>query len=221
MTYVLPQYDRSLLSPDEQEMFDRVVSRQSRSSRAQTEPNAVLGDYFGVLMHAPRIADLLSALGRYMRSRGETGTSFSHADSEWVSMVLSSELASPSVALHHLRSAVAVGVRPEAIQALLAHRERELTPAERQLTEYIRAVVHGSVTEELFAAIVRRFGVRGAVEYTVCITWLAMTIRNTQAFGSPRVSRETVEGLLARILAGTEELPDPRELVSSLDAAAI
>jgi 4-carboxymuconolactone decarboxylase len=222
MPRVEPVYDPSNLTSDEREMFDRVVVRQNELQYEGRKPEEAIGGYFGVLMQSPRVSDLLSALGMFMRSRGEVGTSFRHQDREWIDMVLGTELKNNGVVFSHTQDAVAVGVRPEAIKAVREGREEDLTADERQLADYIRAVARGEVSDEQFAGIVERFGTRGAVEYTVCITWLMLTFRNLQALlGQGGPSDEQILEQIDRIIAGEIELPDPKARVSSLEVAAL
>jgi hypothetical protein len=79
--------------------------------------------------------------------------------------------------------------------------------------------VRGTVTPESWAAIVERFGVRGAVEFTGFIAHLQMTIRLQQAFGVQDVTRAQLDELLQRIFDGTVELPDPKAHIPELTLA--
>ena len=108
--------------------------------------------------------------------------------------------------------AVAVGVRPEAIGALVAGRDDELTPDERQLADYVRHVVSRSVTQEEYDALEGRFGVRGAVEYTAWVGHLTMTALVVLALepGLGERMRPLAEERLRSILDGTADIPDPR-----------
>jgi len=54
-----------------------------------------------------------------------------------------------------------------------------------------------------------RFGDRGAVEFTVLVGFLVMTIRMWNAFGVPEPSDEDIGDLLAGLREGRIELPDP------------
>ena len=219
--FVEPIYDREQVADDEREMFDRVVARQNSLVWHDRPPEEAVGPYYGLLMHSPRIADLLSALAIFFRTRGETVGSFSHADREWVDIVLGKELGSNSVVRAHTPDAIAVGVRPEAIRAVWTGREDELTARERELAAFIRATIHGRVTPHQFASVEALLGRRGAVEYAACITWLVMTTRNLQALGFPDPTDHEVSDLVERAVAGTAEIPDPRQRVPALEATAI
>jgi hypothetical protein len=108
----------------------------------------------------------------------------------------------------HLEDALLHGVRPEAILALREGREQDLTAQEQELTAYIREVVSGTVTDESFARIVARLGQRGAVEYTIFITYLAMTMRLYEALtGSSGPRDDELLGALREYVDGTRPLP--------------
>jgi hypothetical protein len=206
------QFDRSAVPAAELAAYDRVNQRQTAYAYARPAGQEA-GPYFGRLNHTPLIADHISELGVLYRRIGETGTSYAHADREWVDMVLCQELRRWSTMYGHLRDAVAVGVRPDAIRALREGRDEDLTPEERQLAEYIRAVVRGTVTAGMYDGIEARFGERGAVEYTALIGHLLMTVRLLQALGTPERPESDVDALLDGVLAGTVELPHPKARV--------
>ena len=112
----------------------------------------------------------------------------------------------------HLHDAVAVGVRVEAIEALRAGREEELTDDERELTEYIRQVRDGRVTDESFAAMERRLGRRGVVEYTGFIMFLVLTIRLIEAFtGATGPTDEQIDEWIREYKEGTRQAPDAKQ----------
>src|SRR6202022_201477 len=86
-----------------------------------------LQPYMGAMLNSPLIMNLVSELGVVLRTRGEQGNSFAHADREWVDMVLAEEFGCWGVYYGHMLDAVAVGVRPEAIKALREGRDEDLT----------------------------------------------------------------------------------------------
>ncbi len=76
------------------------------------------------------------------------------------------------------------------------------------------------MTNESFAGIVRRYGVRGAVEFTAFIAFLIVTVRNEQAFDAwydqiappdhpmSATTDEEIDDLIQRFIDGKVELPD-------------
>jgi hypothetical protein len=221
VTYVAPIYDREQFADEEREMFDRVAARQTSLTYKDRPPDEAVGPYYGLLMHSPRIADLLSALAIFYRTRGETEGSFTHADREWIDIVLGTELGSNSVVFAHIPDAIAVGVRPAAIQAVRTGNEDRLTERERDLAEFIRAAIHGRMSADLFGRIESRLGTRGAVEYATCVTWLMLTTRTLQVLGFPDPTDEAVAELVQQAVDGTAEIPDPQTRIPPLAANSI
>jgi hypothetical protein len=198
----LPPPDRSSFSGEELADYDMVVSRNARKFAGQLPP------YHATLLHSPPFAAAVNGLGRVVRTAAERGETFSHADRELVDQVLSALFDTDVLQSVHVPDGLAVGVRLEAIEALRHGREDELTEDERLLADYTRQVVSGQVTDELFARIEARLGRRGAVEYTIVIAFLQMTIRLFQAFGIPGMTGEEVDEMLREFRDGRRELPD-------------
>jgi AhpD family alkylhydroperoxidase len=204
-----PQPDRDLIGdPEELAAYDSVVARfRSRATPAEVADGErmrglgeapEMGVYFAALLHTPRLAAGLSDLGAYYR-----GDSFalSPAEREWVVVAVGVEANCRREVYAHLDEAVRVGVRPEALDALVRGRDRDLAPDERELAGYVRAVLRHEVTAEGYERIVRRFGVRGAVELTAFVTHLLMAATLMTALGADHVSADEVESELARVLA--------------------
>jgi hypothetical protein len=232
-----PQPAREDISPDELEAFDRVVARQANYGYPELrklhppehrlesgDHDAATGQvqpYMGAMLNSPLIMNLISELGVVLRTRGERDDSYSHADREWVDMVLGEELHAWGVYYGHMWDAVAQGVRPEAIKALREGRDEDLSREELQLTRYIRQVVRGTVTSEAYLAIEERFGRRGAVEFTAFIGFLLMTLRLIQAFGAQPRPQQHVDELIEMMIQGTVEIPDPKARVPQLELDAV
>jgi hypothetical protein len=194
---------------DELEFFDRVIDRQTGYGYGRPEGEEA-GPYFGGLLQAPIVADHLSELGVYYRTRGENEGSFSHAQREWTDMVIGYEM-SPPIIWGHMLDAVASGVRPEAIKALIEGRDWDLEREEQMLTTYIRQVMTGRVTAESYDAIEELLGVRGAVDYTAWICHLHLTARLQDAMNPGGIAgadfRQLTRDRMQAILDGTAEIP--------------
>jgi alkylhydroperoxidase family enzyme len=199
---------REDLPPEELEAFDYVYERERRKHRSP-EPFEMKG-YFGAMLNSPPMAELFSRLGSFFRTAGEHD-SYQHWERELVDQVISAEWKTNAVMAMHVRDAVAVGVRPEAIHAIRHHDDSQLTSDELQLVNYVRDVVHGRVSQDAFDALVQRYrSLRKAVEYTGFITFLMMTIRNIEALGGPQPSDEEIDRIIQGYFDGTEAVPDPR-----------
>jgi hypothetical protein len=209
------QPDRSSVRPNEVKNYDRVVMRQTSYGYAKGTPGYDLrlkgqeaGPYFGVLLQAPPVADHISELGAYYRSRGEEPNSYKHKDREWVDVVLGEHLGFNMWG--HLIDGIAVGIRPDAILAVLDHDWEALTEEERLFARYIKRFADGQLDAADWEWVQSKLGTRGAVEYTALIGHLTMTIRLIQAFMSNHAeSNQETAAKLREFIASGQPLPDP------------
>jgi carboxymuconolactone decarboxylase family protein len=192
------------VSGEEREDYDRVIERTSRVHGL----DGIAATYFGALLQSPPLAATLVQLGTGIR-QGQLRGTYTDAERELMDIVLAVELGDNAILAVHIPDAVAVGVRPDAIAAIIERCDNDLTDDERQLAEYARAFVAGSVDDTSYASIRDRFGDRGAVEFTILLGFLLMTIRLWQAFGVPQPSDEEIAALLSGLRDGTITPPDP------------
>ncbi len=217
------QPDRSTVRPDELKAYDRVVGRQTFYGYSKGTPGYPFrpkgqeaGPYFGVLLQAPLIADHLSELGVYYRTRGEYPNSYTHADREWVDIVLGEHLGFNMWG--HILDGIAVGVRLEAIYAVLEHRDGDLTEDERMKAQYIRRLADGTLEPSDWTYVQATFGTRGAVEFSAWIAHLITTLRLIQAFMANHAeSNEEIAARLRKFIADGEPLPDPAARVPKME----
>lgn len=196
---------RSSVAADELEDFDAVETRTQRVDYGRYD---VPARYFAALQNTPPLAAGLVRMGTLVRQGGLRG-SYTDAERELVDVVLGCDFGYNGIFTVHLPDAVAVGVRLEAIEAIRSGHEELLLDDERQIAEYARAVVSGTVDDELFAAITERFGHRGAIEFTVFIGFLLMTIRMWQALGVPNPTDAEMDELMQGLQDGSIPVPDP------------
>jgi hypothetical protein len=238
-----PQPSRDSLLPEDLAAYDSVVARQHaydyvafaemfpsahreavdacllQAIGGEADPEHEVQPYMGAMLNSPAFMALLSDIGAVARSKGDTEGSYSHADREWVDMVISQELGHWGIYYLHMLDAVGSGVRVDAIAALRSGHDGDLTEDERLLRDFVRTVIEGRVDAEIYGRIEDRLGRRGAVEYTQLIGFLLITVRLSQAFDSmPQFSPQMVDELLELIKAGDVQLPSaPR--VSTLTKA--
>jgi len=203
------QPDRSDVRESELEWYDAVVERERTRGGVDADGRiTAFNSYYGALLNGPELCFHVAALGRAVRVAPDRPGSYSHAQREWADHVLCSDWQTNCVMPGHLEDALLHGVRAEAILALREGREGDLTADEQELTAFIRQVVSGTVTDESFAGMVTRLGQRGAVEYTIFVTYLAMTMRLYEALtGSSGPSDEELLGELREYVDGTRPLP--------------
>jgi hypothetical protein len=199
--------DRDSILDTEVSQYDAVVERQQNLwSGLGMDSN----DYFGALLNSPPLAAALANLGRVVRQSQLRG-SFSDAERELVDMVLSVDFNYWTIGLLHLPDAIAVGVRAEAIEALLQGEDTSLDAKERQLIDYIRMVVEGQVTDDVYLNLQDRLGPRGSLEFTGFVTFLICTFRLWQALGVDDVGKDAFVNLLPAIERGEIDIPEPTE----------
>jgi hypothetical protein len=189
-------------SPEDREEYDFVYNRVTRLAGRPVEENP----YVCACLNAPTFAASLWRFSGRMLAAGSTGKTFSQLDREHINVVLAFDFGHYEMVEFHLGYAVEVaGLRREMVEAIWDGREEDLTPGERQLVDYIRAYVNGTVTNEMWSGIADRFGgERGAVEYTLTIGYNLMVIRGMQAFGTPTASREQMEARVRALRDGGE-----------------
>lgn len=195
---------REDIAVEDLEAYDHVVARTARMDYRTYDTPA---RYFGALLNSPPLASAIVNLGTLVR-QGELRGSYTDAERELVDVVLGTDFKYNGLFTVHLPDAVAVGVRIEAIEAIRAGREEELTPDERQIVDYARAVVRGEVTDESHAAMCARLGDRGALEFTIFIGFLLMVVRLWQALGVPDRTDEEIDQLMRGLRDGTIDIPE-------------
>jgi hypothetical protein len=215
----LPAYDRVIA---QQKAYDYVpfVKTFLHDDVREAFPGDRLQPYFAAMLNSPLISAGMSNLGVVYRTRGEFPDGMQHADREWVDMVLCDELECFWVLYVHAPDAASVGVRPEAILAMVEGRYDDLTPVEREKDEFIRAVIRGTMTEERYRSMEQLVGTRAAVEITCFTGHLIKTIRLMQAFGVPDTTRAHLIEWLQALVDGKIALPDARARVPSVEMAA-
>ncbi len=224
--------DREDVREDEREAYDRVVAQQRAYNYApfvstflhpkvrEAFPGDRLQPYFAAMLNSPLISAGMSDLGVVYRTRGEFADGMTHADREWIDMVLCDELECFWVLYVHAPDAASVGVRPEAILALVEGRYDDLTAEEREKELCSRAGISGTMTGDRYTSVERLVGVRAAVELACFTAHLIKTIRLMQAFGIPDVSRSDVTEWVQAIVDGKVPLPDNHARVPPAAAAA-
>lgn len=196
--------EREEVAEEELEAYDHVVARTERMDYHTYDTPA---RYFGALLNSPPLASGIVRLGTLVR-QGDLRGSYTDAERELVDVVLGTDFEYNGLFTVHLPDAVAVGVRIEAIDAIRAGREEELTPDERQIVDYARQVVRGEVTDESHAAMCARMGDRGALEFTIFIGFLLMVIKLWQALGVPDPTNGEIDELMRGLRDGTMDVPE-------------
>jgi alkylhydroperoxidase family enzyme len=207
---LLKMPNREDVAREELDDYDLVKQRTEKIDYATYDLPA---RYYEALMNSPPIAAAIVRIGKLVRAGGLRG-SYSDAEREFVDVVMGTDLKYNGIFTIHIPDAIAVGVRPEAILAVRAGTEEKLSEEERQIAEYTRQVISGTVTDESHAAMSARLGKRGALEFTVFISFLLMTIRLWQALGVPNPDDEDIAKLIQGLIDGSVEVPDPKARIA-------
>jgi len=158
-----------------------------------------VGGYYGALLTSPPLAERLYEMSRFYRQCEERGA-FPASFREFTNVVLAVELGYRAVLPGHIPFARSVGVRAEAIRAVLTGSESELDDSERRQVDYIRAVARGGVQDGDFKAMSELLGDRGCLEYTAFICYLVHHLRLMQAIGVPEPEPAELDAILAPYL---------------------
>ena len=219
MTWTPSMPDRDAIPEDERAAYDSVVNRQAAYDYTdfvktflhpevlRAFPGTSMQPYFGAMLNSPLVAGGMSDLGAVYRTRGETPDGMSHADREWSDMITFTELDCLWVVYVHAPDAVASGMRAEAVLAAIRGDDDALTEDERLKADFIRAVVHGTMTGDLYKAVEDAIGVRAAVELTAFTGHLIKTCRLMQAWGVRDITRDQLEEFVQAIADGRVALP--------------
>jgi hypothetical protein len=166
-------------------------------------------DLFGPLLHAPRVALGVLALGSALRNLGDAGADASLPEdfAEFVAFVVFAQLHGEAVArgrgfaylrpmFNHVPRALQAGVRPEAIQALRRDDDDALLPKERELAGFVRAVLEGSVDSAGWTRMQDRLGARRTIETASYALLDFFVCRLESAFGLDDATEQELDALL-------------------------
>lgn len=151
--------ERSGLSPEQVETFDRIVS----SRGAMIRP-------FQVLMHTPEIAGRVAELGHVIRF--ESG--IAAADRELAIITAGRALGCAFVWESHDGAAREAGVRTEALE-ILAGGAGVLSEREQVVVDFVAGLcTNGSVPDEVFERIRELLSTAGVVELAATVGYYTM-----------------------------------------------
>jgi hypothetical protein len=168
-------------------------------------------DLFGPLLHAPRVARAVLELGGALRNLGDPGADGALPDDfvEFVAFVVFAQMRAEAVArghafayrrpmLNHVPRAVQSGMRAEAIRALCDRDDGALTPPERELAEFVRAVLAGDVDDALWARMDARLGTRRTIETASYALLDFFVCRLESVFGLRDASEAELDALVGQ-----------------------
>jgi hypothetical protein len=199
--------DKSEYPRDEHEQYDQVMDAIAKKRAGAPGDGSGATVYWGPLSWWPAYALTRLEQSSQIRTAGDRDNSYTHIDREWADQVLAVVLRTNVVQNAHLPDALAVGVRLEAIEALRAGRDDELTPHERLLATFIREIVNGTVTDETWNAVEADIGERATLEYLVLVTMLWLTFRQMNALGIGEPTDADIGRMLDEFKSGSRQPP--------------
>ncbi|POR45306.1 carboxymuconolactone decarboxylase family protein [Bosea psychrotolerans] len=167
----LPAVDE--MTPDQRKVYDEVVSG----------PRGRLVGPLRAVIHSPELATRWSRLGEFLRY----ATLLPARLNELAIIVAGRHWNSQLEFYIHAEAAKAAGLDAASIEAIrLGQAPVFAEDEEREVYEYARLLLQtGSVSDEVHAAIVERWGPRGAVELTGVIGYYTMVSMTLNAHGIP------------------------------------
>jgi hypothetical protein len=210
--------ERNEIAEDELEAYDYQRMRVDRIERG-TNPELVDGRPYPAqhqesLLVSPPVAWSISGpsgVGWAVTKTQDTPGSYTAADHEWIDLLLGFDSGYWAFHAGHTPSAVAAGVRIEAMEAVAEGREGDLTDDERQLIAFIRAVRDGGVTDGMWYGMKERFGTdRGVIDFLSHVLLLVWHHRFDWALGSAEMTREAWWQMIREFKDGTRNVDELR-----------
>ena len=205
---VLPLPDRDSLNEKERDSFDYIMKRSKnwfQSTPENADKEYRMSPLYIGFLQSPEVSELWIRLTDHLGTAESRG-SFTARERDWIRLAVAA-LQKTVIQGLQIADAVASGIDPSDIKALLDGRIEDLAPADRQLVEYIDATMHGRLTRELYEPLEARMGTKGAMEYTSMILFMASVRRLIEAYwaiqGYVLPDRSTDHDVLQAIIDGT------------------
>jgi len=196
-------------SPDDQAAFREVHARLGGAfftEKSQYPPS----DLFGPLLHAPRVARAILELGGALRDLGVPsgdGGSLNDDFAELIAFAVFARMHAEAVQqgrafaylrpmINHVPRALRSGTRREAIRALVDGDDGALLREEREVAEFVRAVLAGSVDDVCWSRMQAQLGPRRTIETASYALLDFFVCRLEAALGLPDATREELDLLL-------------------------
>jgi hypothetical protein len=203
---------RDQVPEDEQDAFDAALARVAKYgeenpvavARLRVDGRPYAQGYFEAWTHAPLIAESLSAFVNAVVAKEGLPGHLRGADQELTYFVIGFDSGYCPHHAGHTPNALAIGVRPEALEALADGHEERLDSAERAQVEFIRAVRDGAMTDRIWSGMVDRLGSeRGAIEFAAMVVGVVAIHRLMFSFGVPATSEAEWRQLMKDYADGT------------------
>jgi alkylhydroperoxidase family enzyme len=172
----LPYISREELLPAKRHIYDHIAE-----TRASVESRSGLPHSFGVLFNSPDAAEVVGALGEYLRFKSPLDPVIR----EIAILATARALNSQYEWTHHEAVARRVGVREQVIDAIRSGRAPMGLPAKEGVFAQAakELVTKGTLSERTFQAILHLLGPQQSVDLVVLIGYYAMLGTALSALG--------------------------------------
>jgi alkylhydroperoxidase family enzyme len=182
----LPEVEREDLSPDEQVIFDRITAMEGATGKYREDQRR---NYYRMLLNSPLLADQIALPGAWAQA-------FSPSLANLELMTVAAGAPCRFLLIGHVPDAIASGVRPEAVKAILEGDDDALHGEERLLVRCARQVANRALSDDEFKELEKLLGRRTALEYIFLACFISGHILLYSALGIPEPSPEAIDDLL-------------------------
>lgn len=158
----IPLPSPEAMSPAQRALYERIIASPTRRMVGPQRAN----------IHSPELAEAWWQLGDMLRSRTALPTMLIE-----LAIIVVGRRWSSQVEFHvHGAAAISAGLDPAVVEAIRQGAPPPLAPGpEREVYEFARqAQMNGQVEDAVYAAVLARWGERGAVELTAVIGFYTM-----------------------------------------------
>lgn len=182
---VLPLPDRDSMDKADREAFDYIMKRSKvwfESTPENANQEYRMSPLYVGFLQSPAVSDLWIRLTD-MLGTAEARGSFSARERDWIRLAVPTFQKTVIQGLQ-IADAVASGIDPRDILALMEGRIDDLQADDRLIVRFVEATIAGEVSRDIYLPIEARMGRRGAAEFTSMILFTWSIRRLIQAYWS-------------------------------------
>lgn len=205
MTRIPTPPGRGEVAASEQAAYDTIMELVAARGDGELSD---LSTYTAAMLSTPLFGVSIRELGRATRVAPGRVSTYTRVDFELMVHALGVE--ADLIEHHHILDALALGVRPEALEAIAHGRLEALGADEHAVVDFSLRLARRTMTDDAWAAVRALRGERGVLDLSIVAGFTWATIVWRLAWGVTGVPVDEVDALLREHRAGTLELPDAR-----------